>query len=434
MKNEIRPPSVADISKKSNMQAEEVTAFLDLLKRSMEPFLKRISVIENGTTRYYAVERRGIGILKTEHGKFWQYNFAIDDQWETNSKNMKQEIQSQATPKNDKRLIFAVVISVLITAFIVGFGVYYFVNKSNNQDIKSLQEQINNLKNTQANNTIPDIQQNQDTNTTNDLISGTVLLAMKNKRQNPPPANPENLVNEYFVVSFNPKNGEQKQLTLIKNNFFTDPFEFSNDKIFFETPAGEVASLDIKSNKQDTIKISGILPANQYLNENTLFDFLVFGNKIFYLKGYCSESLYCALGIYDTSTESNQIIIDNLHKQVKSKIFNSTMLVSYDSAKNILKFRDGGGDAGFASVSLYEINLSTKALTKIDSASSEYCGKNHTDCTPQQKAENEKFDRIFKPQINCSGATITESYNQVSVSGNTQKIFEDTHYIGCIIQ
>jgi len=77
---------------------------------------------------------------------------------------MEQEIQSQFTPKNDKRLIFAVVISVLITAFIVGFGVYYFVNKSNNQDIKSLQEQINNLKNTQANNTIPDIQQNQDAN------------------------------------------------------------------------------------------------------------------------------------------------------------------------------------------------------------------------------------------------------------------------------
>jgi len=267
------------------------------------------------------------------------------------------------------------------------------------------------------------------------MISGTVLLAMKNKQQNSPPANPENLVNEYFVVSFNPKNGEQKQLTLIKNNFFTEPFGFSNDKIFFETPAGEVASLDIKSNKQDTIKISGIIPTNQYLNENTLSDFLVSGNKIFYLKGDCSEGLYCALGMYDISTESNQIIIDNLHKQVKSTIFNVTHLVSYDSAKNILKIRDSGGDGGFGSGSLYEINLSTKALTKIDSASSEYCGENETDCTSQQKAENEKFDRIFsKPQINCSGATITDSYNQVSVSGNTQKTFEDTHYIGCVTQ
>lgn len=79
MKNGTKPPGVADICERSNMSAEEVNAFLDLLKRSMEPFSKRISVIENETTRYYAVERRGIGILKTEHGKFWQYNFAIDD-------------------------------------------------------------------------------------------------------------------------------------------------------------------------------------------------------------------------------------------------------------------------------------------------------------------------------------------------------------------
>ena len=63
MKNEINPPSVADICERSNMSAEEVNAFLELLKRSMEPFSKRFSVIEDGTTRYYAVERRGVGIL-----------------------------------------------------------------------------------------------------------------------------------------------------------------------------------------------------------------------------------------------------------------------------------------------------------------------------------------------------------------------------------
>src|SRR3989344_933790 len=92
MKNGIKPLSVADISKKSNMSVGEVTAFLDLLKRSMEPFSKRISIVENGITRYYAVERRGVGILKTEHGKFWQYNFAIDDQWEKYSVVVKAEL------------------------------------------------------------------------------------------------------------------------------------------------------------------------------------------------------------------------------------------------------------------------------------------------------------------------------------------------------
>lgn len=81
MKNGIKPLNVIDISKRVNMSVEEVNVFLDLLKHSMESFSKRVSVIENGITRYYTVERRGIGILKTEYGKFWQYNFAIDDQW-----------------------------------------------------------------------------------------------------------------------------------------------------------------------------------------------------------------------------------------------------------------------------------------------------------------------------------------------------------------
>lgn len=92
MKTGIKPPSITDICKKANMSVGDVNAFLDLLKRSMEPFSKRFSVIENGTTRYYAVERRGIGILKTEHSKFWQYNFAIDDQWGKYSVIVKAEL------------------------------------------------------------------------------------------------------------------------------------------------------------------------------------------------------------------------------------------------------------------------------------------------------------------------------------------------------
>lgn len=92
MKNGIKPPNVSDLSAKSNMSEAEVSNFLKLLKRSMEPFSKRINVVENGVTRYYAVERRGVGILKTVHGKFWQYNFAIDDQWKKYSVIVKAEL------------------------------------------------------------------------------------------------------------------------------------------------------------------------------------------------------------------------------------------------------------------------------------------------------------------------------------------------------
>lgn len=108
MKNGIKPPSISDISEKSKMSAEEVSAFLELLKHSMEPFSKRFSVNENGVIRYYSVERRGIGILKTEHGKFWQYNFAIDDQWEKYSVIVKAELDKDLLVpvfKNKDRLV-----------------------------------------------------------------------------------------------------------------------------------------------------------------------------------------------------------------------------------------------------------------------------------------------------------------------------------------
>jgi len=91
----IKPPDLAEIGRKAKMSREEVNGFLGLVKRSMEPLVKRISVTENKTVRYYAVERRGLGVLTTAYGKFWQYNFSIDDQWEKYSVIVKAEIDKE---------------------------------------------------------------------------------------------------------------------------------------------------------------------------------------------------------------------------------------------------------------------------------------------------------------------------------------------------
>ena len=88
----VKPPYMNEIIKKSGKPAKEVTTFLELVKHSMEPLQKRIAVVEAGNNRFYAVERRGVGILNTVHGKFWQFNFAIDDQWEKYSVIVKAEL------------------------------------------------------------------------------------------------------------------------------------------------------------------------------------------------------------------------------------------------------------------------------------------------------------------------------------------------------
>lgn len=91
----IKPPDITDIGRKANMSREEVNGFLELVKRSMEPLAKRVSVTENKTPRYYAVERRGLGVLTTEYGKFWEYSFSIDDQWKKYSVIVKAELDKE---------------------------------------------------------------------------------------------------------------------------------------------------------------------------------------------------------------------------------------------------------------------------------------------------------------------------------------------------
>lgn len=91
----VKLPDMEKIIRKSGKSAEEVAAFLELVKRSMEPHQKRIAVVESGINRFYSVERKGIGILKTTHGNFWQFNFAIDDQWNKYSVLVKAELNSE---------------------------------------------------------------------------------------------------------------------------------------------------------------------------------------------------------------------------------------------------------------------------------------------------------------------------------------------------
>lgn len=82
MKSCILPLTIAAIAQRANLSPEEVQSTLAMIRRAMEPASKRLSIIENGLKRFYTVERRGIGIVTTSFGKFWHYNFIIDDQWE----------------------------------------------------------------------------------------------------------------------------------------------------------------------------------------------------------------------------------------------------------------------------------------------------------------------------------------------------------------
>jgi len=63
------------------MTLEQMIGVVDLITAGMDPVAKRIPVLENGVNRYYSVERKGVGPLRTQFGEFWEFAFELDDQW-----------------------------------------------------------------------------------------------------------------------------------------------------------------------------------------------------------------------------------------------------------------------------------------------------------------------------------------------------------------
>lgn len=87
-------PCIADLARRNSLSEVEVARTIETIKKGMEPESKRIPVTENGEKRYYEVVRKGIGPLNTKYGKFWEFEFTIDDNWETYSAIVKSDIDT----------------------------------------------------------------------------------------------------------------------------------------------------------------------------------------------------------------------------------------------------------------------------------------------------------------------------------------------------
>lgn len=93
-------PDLSKIAERNSMSEAELQKSIDIIKRGMLPETKRLPVTEDGILKYYSIERRGVGILNTEHGKFWEFEFAIDDVWESYSVIIKADVDTDTfTPK-----------------------------------------------------------------------------------------------------------------------------------------------------------------------------------------------------------------------------------------------------------------------------------------------------------------------------------------------
>jgi 3,4-dihydroxy 2-butanone 4-phosphate synthase / GTP cyclohydrolase II len=72
---------ITEIAHRNDMTVEQVQEILNQAISSMTTLMRRIDVIDNSTAHWYSVERKGVGIIETPFGEFWEYYFEINDQW-----------------------------------------------------------------------------------------------------------------------------------------------------------------------------------------------------------------------------------------------------------------------------------------------------------------------------------------------------------------
>lgn len=101
---------IRDIAQRNDLSIAEVQTILNIAKKGMTPLMRRFSVVENGAPRWYAIERRGVGKLKTPYELFWQYDFHIDDQWDKYSVLVKAELDEELMPvfQNTNRVVLRI--------------------------------------------------------------------------------------------------------------------------------------------------------------------------------------------------------------------------------------------------------------------------------------------------------------------------------------
>ena len=81
-------------------------AIVDAVKASMVPLTKAVEIVENNSRINLKITRIGYGIINTPFGRFYQFDFRINDKWKKYSVILNAEIDGTANPVfKDKSII-----------------------------------------------------------------------------------------------------------------------------------------------------------------------------------------------------------------------------------------------------------------------------------------------------------------------------------------
>jgi 3,4-dihydroxy 2-butanone 4-phosphate synthase/GTP cyclohydrolase II len=88
-----------EFARRNGVSVEQVLATISAARATYKtPRRRRILCAEQGTRRTLIVVRRGVGLLNTDYGPFYQFDFAINDEWEKYSVLVMAKLDNEAMP------------------------------------------------------------------------------------------------------------------------------------------------------------------------------------------------------------------------------------------------------------------------------------------------------------------------------------------------
>lgn len=95
----IQPLNLEEIARRNNLSIAEVQKIIHSIRMNLLPETKQFTIYENGQRERITITRNGVGYLKTPQGPFWQFNFAVTDQWLKYSVLVMADLDEDLTPQ-----------------------------------------------------------------------------------------------------------------------------------------------------------------------------------------------------------------------------------------------------------------------------------------------------------------------------------------------
>ena len=89
---------IAEIAKDKGVSVEYAKEIVSDVKTALVPLSKSINIVESGQQREVTITRIGLGILNTDFGAFYQFDFTVSDKWEKYSVLVKADLDAKFNP------------------------------------------------------------------------------------------------------------------------------------------------------------------------------------------------------------------------------------------------------------------------------------------------------------------------------------------------